>query len=130
MGTNGSGTPHAARPGDRDGTKALIGVLLLHRTLPTEVVLAGIDAAVAAGRCDPDLVAVEVPVDTWTMDGPPRWSRTCRRRPGSMTGRYPRWTGTTTCCRPGHDGAGARFRYTPANFVSLSVAVVVGRGAP
>jgi len=34
-------------------------VLLLHRTLPTEAVLAGIDAAVAAGRCDPDLVAVE-----------------------------------------------------------------------
>ena len=47
------------RSGDRDGTKALIGVLLLHRTLPTEAVLAGIDAAVAAGRCDPDLVAVE-----------------------------------------------------------------------
>ena len=48
-------------------------MLLLHRTLPTEAVLAGIDAAVAAGRCDPDLVAVEVPVDTWTVDGPPRW---------------------------------------------------------
>jgi len=49
----------ARKAGDRDGTKALIGVLLLHRTLPTEAVLAGIDAAVAAGRCDPDLVAVE-----------------------------------------------------------------------
>ena len=47
------------KAGDRDGTKALIGVLLLHRTLPTEAVLAGIDAAVAAGRCDPDLVAVQ-----------------------------------------------------------------------
>ncbi len=47
------------RAGDRDGTKALIGVLLLHRTLPTDAVLAGIDAALAAGRCDPDLVAVE-----------------------------------------------------------------------
>ena len=34
------------KAGDRDGTKALIGVLLLHRTLPTEAVLAGIDAAV------------------------------------------------------------------------------------
>jgi hypothetical protein len=41
-----SGTPHARKAGDRDGTKALIGVLLLHRTLPTEAVLAGIDAAV------------------------------------------------------------------------------------
>ena len=34
---------------DRNGTKALIGVLLLHRTLPTEAVLAGIDAAVGGG---------------------------------------------------------------------------------
>jgi hypothetical protein len=33
--------------------------LLLHRTLPVEAVLAGIDAAVQLGRCDPDLVAVE-----------------------------------------------------------------------
>ena len=47
------------RAGDRDGTKALIGVLLLHRTLPTEAVLGGIDGALAAGRCDPDLVAVQ-----------------------------------------------------------------------
>jgi transposase len=45
--------------GDRDGTRALIGVLLLHRTLPAPAVLAGIDAALAAGRYDPDLVAVE-----------------------------------------------------------------------
>jgi transposase len=45
--------------GDRDGTRALIGVLLLHRTLPRPAVLAGIDAALTAGRCDPDLVAVE-----------------------------------------------------------------------
>lgn len=47
------------RAGDRDGTKALVGVLLLHRTLPTEAVLAGIDAALLIGSCDPDLVAVE-----------------------------------------------------------------------
>jgi transposase len=45
--------------GDRDGTRALIGVLLLHRTSPVEAVLAGIDAAVQIRRCDPDLVAVE-----------------------------------------------------------------------
>jgi transposase len=45
--------------GDRDGTRALIGVLLLHRTLPTSAVLAGIDAAMLIGSCDPDLVAVE-----------------------------------------------------------------------
>lgn len=47
------------RAGDRDGTRALIGVLLLHRTLPTEAVLAGIDAALLIGGLDPDLVAVE-----------------------------------------------------------------------
>jgi hypothetical protein len=47
------------RLGDRDGTRALIGVLLLHRTLPTGAVLAGIDAALTSGRHDPDLVAVE-----------------------------------------------------------------------
>ena len=45
--------------GDRDGTRALIGVLLLHRTLPADAVLAGIDAALSAGQCEPDLVAVE-----------------------------------------------------------------------
>ncbi len=45
--------------GDRDGTRALIGVLLLHRTLGASAVLAGIDAALTAGRCDPNLVALE-----------------------------------------------------------------------
>ncbi len=45
--------------GDRDGTRALIGVLLLHRTLPTAAVLAGIDVALTAGSCQADLVAVE-----------------------------------------------------------------------
>ena len=47
------------RAGDRDGSRALIGVLLLHRTLPVEAITAGMDAAIAAGRPDPDLVAVE-----------------------------------------------------------------------
>ena len=45
--------------GDRAGTRALIGVLLLHRTLPISGIVAGIEAAVAMGRFDPDLVAVE-----------------------------------------------------------------------
>ena len=109
------------KAGDRDGTKALIGVLLLHRTLPTEAVLAGIDATVAAGRCDPDLVAVEarrhldsgrpaavvpdVPAAAGVDD-----------RPVPTAGR-----GTTTCCRPGHDRAprpGGR-RHRPWRRVSL-----------
>lgn len=45
--------------GDREGTRALVGVLLLHRTLPVAAITAGIAAALAAGRYDPDLVAVE-----------------------------------------------------------------------
>jgi transposase len=45
--------------GDSAGTRVLIGVLLLHRTLPAEAVDAGMAAALLAGRFDADLVAVE-----------------------------------------------------------------------
>lgn len=45
--------------GDGAGTRALIGVLLLHRTLPAAAVDAGMTAALTSGRFDPDLVAVE-----------------------------------------------------------------------
>jgi transposase len=45
--------------GDGAGTRALIGVLLLHRTLPAGAVIAGMDAALAVRRFDADLVAVE-----------------------------------------------------------------------
>lgn len=45
--------------GDGAGTRALIAVLLLHRTMPTAAVLAGIGAALRCGRIDADLVAVE-----------------------------------------------------------------------
>ena len=45
--------------GDGAGTRALIGVLLLQRTLPAEAVVAGMAAALAAGRFYADLVAVE-----------------------------------------------------------------------
>jgi hypothetical protein len=45
--------------GDASGTRALIGVLLLHRTLPAAAVTAGMDAAVALGAFDPDVVAVQ-----------------------------------------------------------------------
>jgi hypothetical protein len=47
------------RLGDGAGTRALIAVLLLHRTLPAAAVAAGMAAALTAGRHDPDLVAVE-----------------------------------------------------------------------
>jgi hypothetical protein len=45
--------------GDSAGTRALIAVLLLHRVLPAGAVLAGIGQALAGGRVDADLVAVE-----------------------------------------------------------------------
>jgi transposase len=47
------------RAGDRDGTRALIEVLLLHRVLPGAQVAAGIDRALAAGSTDPTVVAIE-----------------------------------------------------------------------
>lgn len=45
--------------GDRDGTRALIEVLLLHRTLDAASVAAGIDRALAAGSCSADVIAIE-----------------------------------------------------------------------
>lgn len=45
--------------GDAAGTKALIGVLLLHRTMSFASVLAGMNAALAVESTDPDVVAVE-----------------------------------------------------------------------
>ena len=48
-----------ARLGDGPGTRALIGVLLLHRRMPAAQVTAGITAALAAGSCSPDVVAIE-----------------------------------------------------------------------
>ncbi|MGH3238326.1 MAG: IS21 family transposase, partial [Streptosporangiaceae bacterium] len=47
------------RLGDGAGTRALIEVLLLHRRLPAASVAAGIEAALKAGTCFPDVVAVE-----------------------------------------------------------------------
>ena len=48
-----------ARHGDGAGTRALIEVLLLHRRMPPSQVIAGMQAALAAGSCSPDVVAVE-----------------------------------------------------------------------
>lgn len=45
--------------GDRDGTRALIEVLLLHRTIPTDALLAGIERARSAGSIDPAVIAIE-----------------------------------------------------------------------
>lgn len=45
--------------GDQHGTRALVGVLLLHRTLPAAAITAGMSQALALGNFNPDLVAVE-----------------------------------------------------------------------
>ncbi len=47
------------RLGDREGTRALIEVLLAHRQLPHHAVLAGISAALAVDSVDPEVVAIE-----------------------------------------------------------------------
>lgn len=45
--------------GETDGTRALVHVLLLHRHLQHRDVVAGIQAALAAGACTADVVALE-----------------------------------------------------------------------
>jgi hypothetical protein len=52
------------RLGDGPGTRALIGVLLLHRTMDAGAVHAGMQAAVRMDSYDPDLVAVEARLAT------------------------------------------------------------------
>lgn len=51
---------HARRiEGDAAGTRALIDVLLLHRSMRAVDVIAGIEAALSVGAISPDVVAVE-----------------------------------------------------------------------
>ena len=62
--------------GDADGTRALIEVLLLHRHMPHQQVLAGIQAALKAGALTADVVALEARKtaetdDTSATDSPP-----------------------------------------------------------
>ncbi|WTN27537.1 hypothetical protein OHQ89_00705 [Streptomyces canus] len=45
--------------GESEGTKALVHVLLLHRHLQHRDVVAGVQAALAAGACTADVVALE-----------------------------------------------------------------------
>lgn len=47
------------RLGDGAGTRALIGVLLLHRRMAAAVVIEAMDAALAIGSVDADVVAIE-----------------------------------------------------------------------
>ena len=56
------------RHGDAAGTRALIEVLLLHRRLRRDAVLAGIRAALAAGSVSADVVAIEARKHITTAD--------------------------------------------------------------
>ena len=59
------------RLGDQAGTRALVGVLLLHRTLPSHALITGMEAALAAGSVDADVVAVEARHILQTTATPP-----------------------------------------------------------
>jgi len=59
-----------ARLGDSAGTRALIEVLLLHRRMPAAPVITGIRAALEAGSCSPDVVAIEARKHAAGMTGP------------------------------------------------------------
>jgi transposase len=47
------------RLGDRDGTRALIDVLLAHRVLPAPALVAGMRRALSVGSVDPQVVIIE-----------------------------------------------------------------------
>jgi transposase len=47
------------RLGDREGTKALVEVLLAHRVLPFEAMVTGLEGAMRVGSVDPAVVIVE-----------------------------------------------------------------------
>jgi hypothetical protein len=64
-----------ARHGDAEGTRALIEVLLLHRRMGRDAVLAGVRAALSAGAVSADAVAIEArkagPAITVSSPAPP-----------------------------------------------------------
>ena len=116
-----------ARHGDGAGTRALIEVLLLHRRMPAAQVIAGITAALGAGSCSPDVVAVEARKHAAAAPGPAgrpclaggaaaalaRGGHHLARPGGTRSRRTParrrRWLPTTSCSPPGkeaRDGPG------------------------
>ena len=52
--------------GDAAGTRALIEVLLAHRSMPATVLTAAMDRAVASGCLDPQLVLIDARTDDYT----------------------------------------------------------------
>lgn len=71
--------------GDADGTRALIEVLLLHRRMPHEDVVAGIAAALRAGALTADAVALEARrITDQTPSGAEPTEPTSARGPGRV----------------------------------------------
>jgi transposase len=54
------------RLGDKDGTRALIEVLLAHRSMAADMVISGMAAALSAGSVDPAVVLIEARRQTAT----------------------------------------------------------------
>jgi hypothetical protein len=50
--------------GDTKGTRALIGILLAHRTMAAAALIAAMDRAVASGCLDPETVLIDARRDT------------------------------------------------------------------
>jgi len=78
--------------GDGAGTRALIEVLLLHRSMPFVAVHAALDAVEQVGSCDPGLVAIEArrvaEGGRTTAIGPGRGELTGWSRPMPVLGGY------------------------------------------
>ena len=83
------------RLGDGAGTRALIGVLLLQRRMPAAVVIEAMDAALAIGSVDPDVVAIEA---RRIADRRPAGGGSADRDRGPRRpARCPAWRDTTRC---------------------------------
>ena len=79
--------------GDAAGTRALIEVLLAHRTLPAAALTAAMDRAVASGVLDPQVVLIDA---RRLAGGPSRRSSRSARWPAT-TGPPRPWPATTNC---------------------------------
>lgn len=100
-----------ARLGDGTGTRALIEVLL-HRRMPAAPVTAGIRAALEAGSCTPDAVAIEArkhAVSTADAAGRP-WRALQRPRPPRAAVVTPATVRATAARRPAPGSVGGRLR--------------------
>lgn len=93
--------------GDAEGTRQLIDVLLLHRSLPYDQVIAGITAALAVGAVNADVVAVEA-----------------RRHAAGAAG------GSGQDCHPGVLGAGGEQRVVSLTQRRLADPAAVIAGLP